>query len=229
MSGRGMRISPDVVVVAGILVVATVLWALFLRGSGQPHEGPPGGSVPTSRPGTGSVGIQLDVVPDGEGGLRAVERVIAPRPVTRLRLTAPPPPEDSGAARVELVDLRVTADGEPVPAGWPGSFRSQVVELARPVTRLELRYGIVGASGRSPQAPAGRVTLSLRPAAYQSFRSAPAVIRVRGAVVHNLVCLGVPPADQLCGVSDGAGWRTLPVAAYTARVIALIDLPPSPA
>lgn len=209
-----------------------IAWAFLNTPTSQPEPDRPGasraGGVPAvvqAGPGIDAVGIALEATPDRFGDVEVVERIIARGPTKLLRLSAPPRLEDSDGAKVQLVDLRVTADGVTVPVRWPGALEKQRVRLPEPATVFVLRYRVFGADARDVAAPSGRATLSLRPAAYASFPALPAVVGLKGAVVHNLVCLDEPDDEQLCGVDGGSAWRTLPVPARTSRVLALVDLP----
>jgi hypothetical protein len=225
------------VALAGVAaVVAGAVWlggldALDPPGSANPVAvrggagGPPPGRSPEG-PGLTRPGIDLSVRPDHLGDLHVVERIIAPTAVSVLPLSAPPALPGGASPAARIVDLQASADGTPVtvadpdPAGEPPDL-----DLARPATEIELRYRVVDSARRSPSAPPGRVALSLRPAASELLPSAPAVVRVRKAVVHTLVCLDVPRERQLCGVEDPGGWHTRPVLGGTSHVLALVDLP----
>lgn len=226
---RGLLAAAAGVLVVGAALVVVPRWldghAPADAGHREPSAGPPRQIHRRSVPGIDSVGIHLSVSPDRFGDLDVVERIITPQPITVLPLSGPPLRE-GGVPAGRLVDLQVTAGGYTVGVPWSGAIEDErELELPRPATRLELHYRVDDAAATSEAAPPGRATLSLRPAAAGALASSPTVVAVRGAVVHNLVCLDAPRERQLCGVGGRGGWHTRPVTAATSHVLALVDLP----
>ncbi|WP_432476775.1 hypothetical protein [Nocardioides sp. GXQ0305] len=224
--------------VTGMVVAAAILGATRLPGEAPSAEqgAVTGGQADPSAskrggaaqgPGLSRPGIHLSVSPLGSGDLEVVERVLLPEPITVLPLSAPPgPPEAFGLPR--LVDLSVSADDQDLAiAGSTEIGKERELSLPRPATTIELRYRVENADAQSVTAPDGRATLAIRPAASAALDSQPAVVQVRGAVVHTLVCVDEPRERQLCGVPDGDGWHTEPVTADRSSVVALVDLPPA--
>ncbi len=182
--------------------------------------------APGTGPGLTIPGIDLRVAPRPSGDLAAVERVISPEPITRLMLAVPPLLPDTDGPLARLVKLRIVADGERLPASISEEAElGGEVLLTAPTSQIVLRYRLAGADVRSAQASPGRVSLSLRPAASGVVPSSPAVVTVRGAVVHTMVCLEVPADRRLCGVDDSGVWHTQNLIAASSSVLALVDLP----
>jgi hypothetical protein len=232
-SGRRTAIAA----VAGMVVAGVILGATRLPG-GDPSveqgvvtsgQSDPDASRAAQRPrgpGLTRPGIHLSVSPLDSGDLEVVERVRVPAPVSTLPLAAPPPPPDAEGPTTRLVDLRVSADGQPVPVdGSTEVEQPRELALPRPATTIDLRYRVENADAEGDAAPQGRATLSLRPATSGALGSQPVVVQVRGAVVHTLVCVDEPRERQLCGVDGAGGWHTQPLTAATSGVLALVDLP----
>lgn len=226
-----------VVLVASVLLLTGVAGYAAIRPGGDTGNGTPSaeGTARTAAdqspsdkrprrvPGRTMPGIYLLVAFTDVGQLEVAERARTGTQFEELSLAPPPAPAGSdGTPR--LVDVQVSADGQPVPV--PGTIEvATKVTLAVPATSIELRYRVVGAAARSEPAPPGRATLSLRPALASTFRDGRVVVDVRGTDVHNLVCVDLRAPAQLCGVDRGDGWRTRRLPVASSAVIALVDLP----
>ncbi len=219
--------------VTGIVVAGVVLGATRLPG-GEPSV--ERGAVTSGQasaqagrlhgPGLTRPGIHLAVHPQESGDLEVVERVVLPEPTTVLPLSTPPSPRDADGREPRLVHLRVSADDSPIAlAGSTVVEQERNLSLPRPATVIELHYRVENADERSVGAPADRATLAIRPAASGALDSQPAVVQVRGAVVHRLVCLEERQERRRCGVDAAGGWHTQPVTASRSSVLALVDLP----
>lgn len=231
--------------VVGLLVLAVPLVALrALDGGGstapasvRPPLARSGASVApdlettSTGPGLTSPGLHLTVAPEASGELEVSEHLLAPGPITTLSVAPPPPPvADAGGPPPRVVGLQVAADGVPVGLPWGDVVDSpREVTLPAGTTSVELRYRVLHSAASSVRAAPGRATLSLRPAAALTLPSAPVVVEVTRVDVHHLICLDEPPSVQLCGVSDRDGWHTRAVTGASSHVLALVDLPPSPA
>lgn len=218
---------------ASLLVVLAVPlgWRLLAPGAeSSAGSGATGSRAPDARaaaaestPGRDLPGIHVSVRAQADGTLSVVEQVVARRPIEEVHLEPPAVPDRVAAEAPRLVDVRLRAEGSSVRVAQVDAGGTDVTLRPR-ATRLVLRYEVVGAATRDEQAPEGRAVLSLRPATAVSFATAPVVTRLEASTVHTLVCGDAPPAERLCGIDDGATWRTRPLPASQAAVVALVDL-----
>jgi hypothetical protein len=180
-------------------------------------------------PGLGVPGVHVQVDPQPNGDLEVVERVRFLGAATGLDLSLP---AVDGVVRTALPlgmrisGLQASADGARVEQSSDSlSYGGRLLLPSAPLA-VELRYRLTGATTRSTPSTPGRAIVLLPPiTADERLRGLPVVVEVTGTGVHNLLCPGLPAANQLCGRQSSGGWRTVPLGSRTTAVLAQLDLP----
>ncbi|WP_248582103.1 hypothetical protein [Nocardioides sp. InS609-2] len=167
--------------------------------------------------------LSLMITVRPSGAITAVETMRIDAPIASLRLTLPPAARPQGT-QPSVVDL--TVNGVAIEPRQTVSGR-WTVALPRRTRSVTLTYRLIGVTSHRASAPPGRALLQVRPLTFDEAETdVPVVVRVRGAVVLNMVCPDLPITDQLCGRETDGGWATTPISAGDSTVVAQVDLPP---
>lgn len=226
----------NALIVVGVLGSATIVVIALVTSSSRDDQpvlvptpsvsSPTPRSTPTTRPVAAE--LLLEARAKSDGTFDVTETVTFRRPQNWLLLTPPKLADGASAlvsARPRAVQFRLSSDGNPLPTATDEVAKATDVYLDNPVSKVELRYKLVGATSRSTPSVSGRSLALLAPLALSTDETLPTSLKVSGATVRNLVCPQLPVERRLCAVTDGAGLELTGVSAGEAIFIVQLDLP----
>lgn len=193
---------------------------------GGPVLAPPG--LPGSGPGADAPGLELTAALDPDARhVDVYERAVLRPGGTVLHLSPAgleTLPGELGAAKPVVSDLQVELDDQAARPDAEGTGWAVRAPTGRAITRLVLRYRVVGGLVRQAPAPPGRVTLILRPlaGAVVAAGADPVLVRMSDSRVGTVSCPTAP--RPLCAVSDGQTHTATVPPGASAIVLAQVNL-----
>lgn len=226
----------NALIAIGVLGSATIVVIAMVTSSTRDNQPVPAPTPSVSSPSPRSTPstkpdapeLRMEARARTDGTFDVTETLVFRRPQNWLLLT--PPKLADGAnvlvsARPHAVQFRMTSDGNPLPTATDEVTKATDVYLDAPVSQIELRYKLIGATSRSTPSVTGRALALLAPLAVSTDETLPTSLKVSGATVRNLVCPQLPVERRLCAVTDGAGLELTGVKAGEAIFIVQLDLP----